>query len=42
MKIEELKALSINQPWAWAIIQCGKDVENRKWKTNLAVNIYLI
>ena len=23
------KALSIRQPWAWAIIHAGKDVENR-------------
>lgn len=26
-------ALSIRQPWAWAIINAGKDVENRDWKT---------
>jgi hypothetical protein len=26
------KALSIRQPWAWAIFHCGKDVENRNWK----------
>jgi hypothetical protein len=24
-----LKALSVRQPWAWAIIHAGKDVENR-------------
>lgn len=24
-------ALSIRQPWAWAIIHAGKDVENREW-----------
>jgi len=33
-KAPTLKALSINQPWAWAIIHAGKNVENRKWKTN--------
>lgn len=26
-------ALSIRQPWAWAIINAGKDVENRSWST---------
>lgn len=26
-------ALSIRQPWAWAIIHAGKDVENRDWRT---------
>lgn len=25
-------ALSIRQPWAWAIIHAGKDIENRDWK----------
>jgi hypothetical protein len=24
-------ALSIRQPWAWAILYAGKDVENRSW-----------
>lgn len=28
-----LKALSIRQPWTWAILNAGKDVENRPWKT---------
>lgn len=27
-------ALSIRQPWAWAIIHAGKDIENRDWWTN--------
>jgi hypothetical protein len=26
-------ALSIRQPWAWAIIHAGKDIENRDWRT---------
>lgn len=26
-----MKAISIKQPWAWAIIYAGKDVENRTW-----------
>lgn len=29
-----MKALSIHQPWAWAILHAGKCVENRKWRTN--------
>lgn len=28
-----MKALSIKQPWAWAIIYAGKPVENRSWAT---------
>lgn len=24
-------ALSVRQPWAWAIIHAGKDIENRNW-----------
>jgi hypothetical protein len=24
-------ALSIRQPWAWAILNAGKDIENRSW-----------
>jgi len=27
-------ALSIRQPWAWAIINAGKDIENRGWHTS--------
>jgi len=26
------KALSVRQPWAWAIIHAGKDIENRSWQ----------
>ncbi len=26
-----MKALSIQQPWAWLIIHGGKDIENRTW-----------
>lgn len=28
-----MKALSIRQPWAWLIVNGGKDVENRSWHT---------
>lgn len=30
-----MKAISIQQPWAWAILNAGKDIENRDWRTNL-------
>jgi len=26
------QALSVRQPWAWAIIHAGKDIENRSWQ----------
>ena len=29
-----MKALSVRQPWAWAIAAAGKDVENRTWRTD--------
>lgn len=28
-----MKALSIRQPWAWLILNAGKDIENRDWYT---------
>ena len=28
-----MRALSVNNPWAWAIIHGGKLVENRSWRT---------
>lgn len=27
-----MKALTLKQPWAWAVAHAGKDVENRSWK----------
>lgn len=32
-ELYSLPVLSIRQPWAWAIIFGGKDVENRSWFT---------
>jgi hypothetical protein len=29
-----IKCLTIRQPWAWAIIHAGKDIENRTWATS--------
>jgi len=34
-----MKVLSIRQPWAWLIINAGKDIENRNWKTSFRGNI---
>lgn len=31
-------ALSIRQPWAWLILNAGKDIENRDWKTTFRGN----
>jgi hypothetical protein len=28
-----VRCLSVQQPWAWALLEGGKDVENRTWKT---------
>lgn len=30
-------ALSVRQPWAWAIIHAGKDIENRSWSPSIAL-----
>lgn len=30
-----MKCLTIRNPWAWAIIFAGKDVENRSWPTRV-------
>lgn len=29
-----MKALSVQQPWAWLLINGPKDVENRTWRTD--------
>src|SRR5947208_68539 len=29
-----MKALTVQQPWAWALICAGKDIENRTWRTH--------
>jgi len=36
-----VKALSFRQPWAWAILNRGKDIENRTWNTNFRGEIYI-
>lgn len=30
--MERYPALSVQQPWAWAIVYAGKDIENRCWR----------
>ena len=35
-----MKALSIKQPWAWAIIH-GKDIENRTWPTRFTGSFFI-
>jgi len=27
------RAISMSQPWVWAVLNCGKDIENRRWPT---------
>lgn len=34
-----MKALTVLQPWAWAIMHAGKDVENRTWKPGKALAV---
>ena len=33
MATDDARVLTVRQPWAWAIIHGGKDVENRSWPT---------
>lgn len=36
-----MKALSVRQPWAWAILHAGKTHENRDWPTRFRGTIAL-
>jgi hypothetical protein len=38
---QPLRALSIQQPWAWAILNGLKDIENRKWTTTFTGQILI-
>jgi hypothetical protein len=29
-----VKALSMRQPWLWAVLELGKTIENRRWNTH--------
>jgi hypothetical protein len=36
-----MKAISVRQPWTWAILHAGKCIENRNWRTHLRGRILL-
>lgn len=36
-----MKALTVKQPWAWAIVNGGKDVENRSRPTKYRGKLYI-
>jgi len=36
-----MKAISLMQPWPWAIFMLGKDIENRKYSTRIRGRIYI-
>lgn len=38
---DQLKALSIQHPWAWAIVAGLKDIENRSWPTKFTGTILI-
>lgn len=36
-----MKALSVRSPWWWYILNGGKDIENREWRTNFRGRVLL-
>ncbi|NET44870.1 MAG: ASCH domain-containing protein [Okeania sp. SIO2B3] len=36
-----IKCLTLKQPWAWAIFNLGKDIENRIWRTAYRGLLYI-
>ncbi len=36
-----IKAITVRQPWATAIIECGKDIENRSWRTHFRGRVFI-
>jgi len=38
---DKIPAISIRQPWSWAIVHAGKNIENRDWPTNVRGPIYI-
>lgn len=36
-----MKALTVRQPWAWAILHAGKHIENRTRRTNFRGRFYI-
>lgn len=41
MPKHKIKALTLHRPWDWAIINAGKDVENRDWPCYLKPGDYI-
>jgi len=37
-----MRALTVRQPWAWAIVHAGQDVENRSWTNRYAIGTIAI
>lgn len=40
-RVRRAVALSIRQPWAWLILNAGKDIENRNWPTNFRGHVLI-
>jgi len=40
-KYGNLPVLSIKQPWAWLILNAGKDIENRSWPTHFTGRFFI-
>lgn len=40
--MSEMMCLAIKQPWAWAIFNAGKNVENRDWPTRFRGRIAIL
>lgn len=32
-RVDGVRVLSVQQPWAWAIVRGAERVENRRWRT---------
>jgi hypothetical protein len=41
LSLQPRRALSIRQPWTWAILYAGKRVENRSWYTSFRGPIFI-
>ena len=37
-----MRALTVRQPWAWAIFNAGKDIENRSWRNRHTIGTIVI
>lgn len=37
-----LRALTVRQPWAWAILHAGKSIENRSWQNQHTIGTIAI